>query len=364
MTHSERFQKIFHFQKPDRIPCYYFGIWGETKERWLKEGLTDDPETYFPQLPGMDPDWESGCWDVHGLVRTGPIGDIETCILQDMDDRRIVRSSIGEEYLERKNGSSIPHTLVYPLKPTRESWNHFKKFLEDKPERHPADLSQKAKELESKDRVLTFVGGSLYGWLRGWMGVENVSYLMYDDPVLMEEMVCAVTDHFIELMRPVLKFAKFDFVYIFEDCCGSSGPLFSPLKYSEIFDTHYKRLLRFYKEQGVPLALIDSDGWSEDLIPSWRNSGFDIFFPIEVGKWNADPIDLRKKFGNDLRFFGAVDKNLIYGETEVLRAHLLNLKSAVAEGGFIPIPDHRIPPHVSYDQMLKYIDMFHEIFNR
>ena len=37
------------------------------------------------------------------------------------------------------------------------------------------------------------------------------------------------------------------------------------------------------------------------------------------------------------------------------------------EGGFIPIPDHRIPPQVSYKQMLHYINrdkLFEALFKK
>ena len=185
---------------------------------------------------------------------------------------------------------------------------------------------------------------------------------MYDDPALLSEMVSHVTDHFMRLMEPILKLVKFDFVYFFEDCCGASGPLFSPAKYKEIFDAHYRRLIRFYKERGVSFALVDSDGRSEALIPCWRDSGFDIFFPIEVGKWGANPADLRRKFGK-IKLFGAVDKNFIKAPEADLRRYLESLRPSVEEGGFLPIPDHRIPPDVSYGQMLQYIKIFHEVFN-
>ena len=369
LTHRQRFHNVFNFKDVDRIPCYYFGSWAETKARWVTEGFEEivpgttnwasDPG---PQLPGMDPDWELGLWNAYGLVRLGPIGDIEPCVLEEDEERKVLRSSIGEEYIARKDGTSITHTLKHPMEPTRESWLRFKKFLDIDKNRYPADLEQKATELQKEDRVLTFMGGSLYGWLRGWLGVENISYLMYDDPELLEEMVSHVTDHFIRLTEPVLKLVNFDFIYFFEDCCGSSGPLFSPSIYEEIFDKHYKRIVKFYKENGVPWILIDSDGWSERLIPCWMGSGFDIFFPIEVGKWGANPMDLREKFGK-IRIFGAIDKKFINGPEELLRRHLEELRPSVLEGGFIPIPDHRIPEDVSYEEMLRYIRIFNEVYN-
>jgi len=104
-----------------------------------------------------------------------------------------------------------------------------------------------------------------------------------------------MANHFMQLMEPVLKIAKYEFVTFFEDCCGSSGPLFSPTIYKNVLDKYYRRMIRFYKDTGVPLTMVDSDGWSEILMPSWLGSGFDIMFPIEVGKWGANPEDLRNK---------------------------------------------------------------------
>ena len=370
MTHRERFTNVFNFREVDRIPCYFFGSWAETKARWRSEGFEElVPNTTNwkadagPQLPGMDPDWEQGVWSVHDLVTLGPIGNIEPCVISEDEERRILRSSIGEEYIERKDGTSISHTTKYPLEPTKESWENFKLFLDRNDlRRYPVGWEDKARLLGNTDKVLAFMGGSFYGWIRGWMGVENISYFMYDEPELFEEMVAFIADHIMFLMKPVLDIVKFDFVYFFEDCCGSSGPLFSPAIYKEIFDKYYRKMITFYKDNGVTFSLIDSDGWSEALIPCWQESGFDLFFPIEVGKWNANPKDLREKFGK-LKIFGAVKKSYIYGTEDDLRNHLLSLKPAVLEGGFIPIPDHRIPPEVSYEQMLRYIRIFHEVFN-
>jgi uroporphyrinogen decarboxylase len=366
MTHRERFNRIFTFQPVDRIPCLYFGSWKETKERWKKEGFTGEtgPIGTGPQLPGMDPDWEPGLWDVHGLVQTGPVGDMEPKVLEEDDERRIIRNAIGEERLERKDGTSISHIRVYALEPTRKSWEHFKRFLDPSdPNRRPLNWQEAAKKLNERDVVTTFMGGGLYGWLRNWMGVENISYIMCEEPELFEEMVEYVAEHFMQLTGPILKVAKFDFVYFFEDCCGSSGPLFSPSMYKSFFDKYYKRMIKFYKDAGVPLVLLDCDGKTEILIPSWLGSGFDIMFPVEVGKWGANPEDLRQKFGRDLCMFGAINKNYIYRPEKELRAHLQSLKPCVDEGGFIPIPDHRIPPQVSYRQMTDYIRIFQEVFN-
>lgn len=315
-------------------------------------------------IPGMDPDWEIGLWNCHGLVNTNPIGSFPHTIIEDCEDYVIQQDSLGEIAQYSKRGSSISHTIKHALEPTRESWECFKTFLDvNDTRRRSADWEQKAGALDKIDKVKCFMGGSLYSWARGWLGVENISYVMYDNPVLLEEIVAYLTNYFMVIFKPIIEKVRFDFVYFFEDCCHKTGPLFSPDIYRRIFAPYYKKLINFYKENGVPFALIDSDGNTNKLIQPWLDSGFDIMFPVEVGTWNASPAELRKKFGSHLNMFGGVNKHVIPMGEDAIRRHLLSLKPTVDEGGYIPIPDHRIPPDCSYSDFLTYIKVFNEVFN-
>jgi hypothetical protein len=366
MTHKERFRAAFSGEPVDRVPVYFFGTWPETKVRWKKEGLDtirgyNDPG---PQVPGMDPDWEEGLWDYHGLLTANALGNIQPEIIEETGDYLIHRTSEGDIRKDSKLGSSIPQFIKHGLEPTRESWNTYKVFLNPKdPRRYKDNWEQKAQKLNSEDRVAALMGGSLYGWLRGFMGIENLSYLMYDDAGLFEEIIGYMADYFITLLEPVVKRVQFDLVYIFEDCCGSNGPLFSPKVYKTVFDKYYKKLIGFYKGCGIPFIMVDSDGKVDQLIPLWFGSGFDIIFPLEVGKWNANPAEMRNRFGNRLKIFGGVNKHVITQGENAIRQHLEQLKPAVRQGGYIPIPDHRIPPDCSYSQFLTYIRVFNEVFN-
>ncbi len=60
--------------------------------------------------------------------------------------------------------------------------------------------------------------------------------------------------------------------------------------------------------------------------------------------------------------FGGVNKHIIAHGREAVRQHLLPLREVVDEGGFIPIPDHRIPPDVSLQQFRDYVSVFKEVF--
>ena len=367
MTERERFLRVFRGEPVDRIPLYYFGSWVETKQRWADEGLGGGCLTgdCGPQLPWMDTDWECGMWGTFGLVNLHAFGDQAYRILEDTEDYYIEETPIGLVQKVTKKGSSVRHTLKYPLEPTRESWEHFKTFLRaDDPRRVPAYRAERIQEVASRDFVGAFFGGSLYGWMRDWMGVEELSVMMYEEPELLKEMVDFLADFFIEVYRPFLKDCHFEFAYIFEDCCGSHGPLFGPSCFDRIYRDAYTKLIRFYKEEcGVPLVLLDSDGRCDELIPSWLSVGVDIIFPAEVGTWNGGAEDIRSKFGRNVAVFGGVNKFKLSLPEEELRAYLLTLKPCVDEGRFIPIPDHRIPPEISLADMERYCKVFKEVFS-
>jgi len=361
MNNRVRFQRIMDFQPVDRIPVWYFGTWDETRARWKREngGTLDD----IPALTGMDPDWEEGMWGWHGLTSLDPITQQDRQVLEETADYRIVRTWLGAVIKESKAGSSIPQHIEEALKPTRESWNEFRKFLDPaNPARRVDGWEARAAELNRRERMTCILGGSLYGWPRDWMGVEAISCLAYDDPALYEEIIDTLANHFMTLLRPVLEKTQFDFIYIFEDCCFNNGPLFSPAIYRRFYHKYYRKMVDFYHSMGVRYVLLDSDGKVDDLIPCWLDSGIDIIFPIEVGAWKASPVELRRKFGSSLRMMGGVDKHVIPRGEAAIRAHLETLKPAVDQGGYLPIPDHRIPPDCSLEQFRTYVRVFKSVF--
>jgi uroporphyrinogen decarboxylase len=361
MNQRERFHAIMDFRPVDRLPVWYFGQWRETMERWRREGLPEGRS--IAEATGMDPDWEAGMWGHHGLVRVGPLPDQAGTVLEDTEDWQIVRTALGAVQRIGKHGSSIPEHLREALEPTRESWNRFRRMLDpDDPQRRPAGWEALAADVAQREGPIAVLGGSLFGWAREWLGLEAISYLSYDDPALYEEIIETVADHFMRLLGPVLERVPVDLAYFFEDCCGRNGPLFSPDTYRRFYDRHYRRMVEFYHSHGVRWVLLDSDGKTDALIPGWLESGIDILFPIEVGVWQADPMKLRGEYGKTLRMMGGIDKPIIPEGEDAIRAQLERLRPVVEEGGYIPLPDHRIPPSCSLEQFRTYVRVFREVF--
>ena len=374
MNERERFHAVMNYGEVDRMPVYYFGTWPETKVRWRAEGLAapvQEGSSGGPQLPEMDTDWEcapdnrGNIWDNQGLLEPWPRAPGKWETISEDAETRTSRSPLGGIVQNSKIGSSISHTLRYDLQPTRDDWERFKKFLDPAdPGRWRPDWQERAAKLNAREHMTCFFGGSLYGKARDWLGVEALSCLAYDDPELFEEIIAFQTDYYIALNAPLLQQVAFDFAYFFEDNCFNTGPLISPAMHRQFYDRYYRKMIAAYRALGVPFMLIDSDGKVDDLLPCWLESGFDIVFPIEVGTWKGDPAAFRRQYGKRLRMIGGVNKHVIPLGEAAIRAELEPLRALAAEGGFIPMPDHRIPPDTSLEQFRTYLRVFKELFGR
>jgi uroporphyrinogen decarboxylase len=361
MNGRERFKAIMNYGTFDHVPAWFFGQWDETYERWKQEGM--NPGLPIDVQTGMDKDWNTGMWKSHGLVNTDPIPLEPPAVLEETADYRIRRTNVGAVVKEGKHGSSLAQHLKAAMEPTKADWDRFKKHYDaTDPSRYPQGWEEKAVQLEKRQDAFSTLGGSLYATGRDWLGVEEWSCLPFTDPALYEEMIDYTCDFFIQVNTPMMKKVRFEIAYLFEDCCFNTGPLISPEFYDRFYKKYYRKMTDFFHANGVDKVLMDSDGKIDQLIPNWLDSGIDILFPVEVGVWGQDPVQLRRQFGKNLRMMGGFDKHLIPKGEQAIRESLLRLKPLVEEGGYIPLPDHLIPPHCSWEQFRTYVKVFKQVF--
>jgi len=358
MTDRQRFNATMHYQVRDRCPIMDFGFWPQTLEAWRQQGLPADAEldVFF----GMDAQWHTAPIDV-GLRPA-----FESAVLEDRGDVELVRQADGVICLRPKHAASVPLYVDWTLK-DRASWQeHYKWRLDPSlPDRVPVNWPELASRYRQRDYPLAVPAGSLYGWLRNWMGLENISLLIYDDPELLAEMVATVADCILGVLERV--FAEpvdFDYAHMWEDMCYNGGPLMSPQAFRRFLLPHYKRISAFLRQRGVELILLDCDGKIDELIPLWLEGGVNILFPMEVGTWGADPLAYRKQYGKQLRMMGGVSKLTLAAGKEPIARAVRHLAPLVDEGGYIPFCDHRVPPTVPFENYWFYLQQAREVFGR
>ena len=381
MNPRERFHAALHYQPRDRNYLCDFGFWDETFVVWYEQGLPrwvnkTNSDGYFGLdgferfMVGEDGSAFIGHTDVPdtGGLRLALCPNFEEKVLQDLGDSEIFQQVDGVRVRRSKFMSSIPphegHLLV-----DRRSWEeHYRWRLDPRsPERYPQNWEHALAVWADPRRSYPLIvpAGSLYGWLRNWMGVQNLSLLVYRDPRLFEDMVAAVADCIYGVLRRVLEAgAKFDAAAYWEDMCYNAGPLLGPKHFRQFLVPHYKRINALLREHGIDVIFVDCDGKMDALLPLWLESGVNCMFPIEVGTWGADPLQYRREYGRAMLMLGGFDKHILAQSKDAIEREIERLAPLVDEGGFIPFCDHRVPPDVPLANYWHYVECARRIWGR
>ena len=195
------------------------------------------------------------------------------------------------------------------------------------------------------------------------LGVEDLAYLAADDEELYEEIIHTVGELCLKVAGRVLALGlTFDFGHFWEDICFKSGPLVRPSVFRELVGPWYKRITSLLKAHGVDIVSVDCDGKIDELVPVWLENGVNTMFPIEVGTWHASFDNWRRIYGRDLRGVGGMDKRVFAQDYTAVDREIERLKPIVDMGGYIPCPDHRIPPDAKWENVQYYCERFRKTF--
>ncbi|MDR1692586.1 MAG: hypothetical protein LBR72_04445 [Oscillospiraceae bacterium] len=367
MTNRERQHAIFHYEAYDRLPAVHFGWWSETLEKWCAEGhLTREEITEC--YDGTEKDKTVGGklgFDYNYYTVTGGLRDLypyfEGATVREFPDgSKHLRNADGAIVLWKPDANGIPaeigHTLV-----DRESWEeHYLPRLRWSDDRVAGRWLD---AIKCEDDPLGLHCGSLFGRMRDWMGVEGVSYLLADDEELYDEIVQTLADLQYAVVEKVLASGrKFDFAHFWEDIAFRTGPLINPAVFEEKIGPQYKRFTALCARYGIDIVSVDCDGAPDSLIPTWLNNGVNTMFPIEVGVWDGSFAPWREKYGKALRGVGGMDKRVFARDYAAVDREMERLKPIVELGGYIPCPDHRIPPDAVWENVQYYCERFRRVF--
>jgi uroporphyrinogen decarboxylase len=363
MTPLERFHAAMSYQPVDRVPNHEVGVWAQTKLRWREEGLATD-DLHWDWFTG-EPRWDMDPREFID-VNLGMFPPYEEKVLSRDGDTEIIQGSNGIISKALITGTaegmraSMNEYISFPVTTPADFRELKRRYRPSCPVRYPAYWRQfllPGWGLRQHPLVLgrNCATTGYYWRAREWMGTENLSYAWYDEPALMHEMMEFVTDFTIETLRPILEAGvRPDYVFINEDLSMKNGPLLSPGTYRTFILPELKKLVAWLKSSGVRWVMIDTDGNCELVLAPFLEAGVDGVFPLERAS-DMDPLEIRRKFGRDLRIWGAVDKRELAKDFAAIDAHLRVLQPLVADGGFIPGVDHLVPPDVSLANFEHYM---------
>ena len=93
------------------------------------------------------------------------------------------------------------------------------------------------------------------------------------------------------------------------------------------------------------INMIHACGAVREILPDLVEIGLDILEPTQVHLPGMEPKELKREFGKDLTFFGAVctQKTLPFGRPEDVRREVRERIRVLGEGGgYICSPDHTV----------------------
>ncbi|MDW7657348.1 MAG: uroporphyrinogen decarboxylase family protein [Bacillota bacterium] len=366
----QRFINVMSYQAVDRIPNYEAGVWGQTKQRWIDEGLNEFDLHW---------DWWAGeasfGMDAREFipVNYGMMPAFAHEVLERTERYEIFRDTIGRTHKALIDGTvrgtraSMDQYLSFAVRDLDDFRKLQKRYIAGLEARYPArwrEIMLPGWKIRQHPLILGQNCSTLgFYWLaRDWMGTEQVCYSWYDQPELMHEMMAFIADFTIEVSRPILLETDIDYVMLNEDMSMKTGPLLSPEQYRTFIYPHMKRLVAFLKSNGVRYVIVDSDGNCEALIPLLLECGVDAIWPLERAA-NMDPVRIRRTFGRDLRLFGGVDKMELAKGKSAIDCHLAQLVPLIEEGGFIPTVDHTVSPDISLENFRYYIKRKQDLLN-
>ena len=354
---QERFSRVFHWQKPDRVPNMDFGYWNETIAAWHKQGLPEHIRDNVALEVHLGLEGESRIPSIP--VNNGLLPVFEYKILEDKGSRQIIQDWEGNICEVLKDGASIPRFIKYGLE-TREDWERYKRERLDwtRPERI-GDVKKAVEDAHREGMPIRFHCGALYGWLRNWMGVENLSIAFMEQPQWVEEMMDHLMTMTLSLIEKTFDSLEIDIAWWWEDMCYNHGPLLSPKLFREMMVPRYREITGLLKKYGVDVNILDCDGRIYELVPGWLEAGITGMFPIEA--IHTDAPKLREIYGRDVLLMGGVNKIALARGRDAIDRELERLHPLVEKGAYIPTVDHRVPPDVSYDNYLYYVEKKKEI---
>lgn len=375
MDSRQRFLEIMNFKKDIRTLKWEFGYWKETNKRWYTEGLQKTigilpSEQNFlsgESMPVYETDSQID-YDIRNYFNFDmgwscvPINlwfcpPYEEKILKEDDDIKIIIDNMGIKKRIKKDQSSMPQFLKYPVQ-KREDFERIKEErlnLKNIKKRFPKILPWLLEIYKNRNFPL-IIGGAPFGFyssLRSLLGFENLCYTLYSDIKLINNILdhllyfyTCLLEEIIDLIEP-----KPDAVYIWEDMAYKNGPMISPPMFKEILSPYYKKLNTFFNSKGITNIIVDSDGNIEELIPLFMDCKITGILPFEIAA-GMNLIKIRKKFPN-LQIIGGVDKRNISGK-ELVNKEMDIVTQLIGNSGFIPHIDHLVPPNISWEDFKYY----------
>ena len=314
MTTRQRFHETMRYGQPDRVP-------------WLEEGLRDD---VLKQ------------WFHQGFSREADLGEMFRY------DRR-ERIELDLEPAAESNGFVLKRHDLPALRRDLDPNN---------PQRFPTDWVPRVKRWHARDHLLELpIHRGLFLTLgaHDWASLEQVLYLLAEDPTLVREVMDIHAVFAARLAERVLGEVEVDFASFSEPIGGNSGPLVSPTVYRQIVLDSYRPVLDALQQNGVDTIVFITYANARLLLDDVLTAGFNCLWAMETETEAMDYLVLRRRYGKSLRLIGGIDLDcLTRDEAAIEHEVMTRVPPLLTEGGYVPLADGRVRSNMPFHNYVYY----------
>jgi uroporphyrinogen decarboxylase len=144
-----------------------------------------------------------------------------------------------------------------------------------------------------------------------------------------------------------------------DDYGAQSGMLISPQMWRHYFKERHRDFYAELKSLNPDLIIAHHcDGAVAPILSEWVEVGLEVFNPVQPHVPGHEPEGLKRRFGDRLSFWGAVDQQrlLPFGTPGEIRAEVKRLVGTLGEGGgYMVSPAHIIQPDTPMENVEAFI---------
>lgn len=189
-----------------------------------------------------------------------------------------------------------------------------------------------------------------------------------EDLIVAQDFIRAFLDRYVEFWIRMTERALgilgdlVDLVMFGDDVGTQHGPLMNPTLYRALFKPYHAQLVATVAQFGKPV-LLHSCGSVAAFIPDFIEVGFAALNPIQVTAREMDPARLKREYGKDIAFWGAIDTHRVLplGSPASVREEVRRRIAELAPGGgYILGAVHNIQAEVPPENVLAMVEAARE----
>ena len=149
-----------------------------------------------------------------------------------------------------------------------------------------------------------------------------------------------------------------DIFWYGDDFAAQRGMILSPQQFRRFLKPTYQKVFALAKSRGLKVW-VHACGTFRPVLSDLIDIGMDVWETVQVHLPGNEPQELKRRYGKNLTFFGAVStqSTLPKGTVAQVRAEVRDRIAVLGQdGGYICGGDHTIMPDVPIDNVLAMID--------